>query len=373
MGYDVKVIYLRSMFPRIYTDLARLFPKLALKYVGNHVEMDRNMSILEEAIEGIPVYSIPIYKYVPHGKYPNHSINKCLESIRAIIKKQSFVPDAIIGHFFNPTLEIVGRLKLLYPDAKTCVSLHELNSEVIKKCYPSNYMNVIRNVDCIGFRSIPIKQHFEALFGSDQKSLVCWSGTPKEYLETPSSSQRSFGDGAMTKYLYVGQTIKRKYPKETLEGVHKACLNTDFSLTYVGTLDLGYSETKAYIDNYNLGNNVCFTGKIPREEIIKYYDRSECFVLISRDEVFGLVYLEAMSRGCITIAARNEGMEGIIEHGVNGFLCNAGDADELASIIRQINKMSAAEKTAISENAKAKAHELSDYNVAKHYIDTVMQ
>ena len=99
MGYDVKVIYLRSMFPRIYTDMARLFPKLALKYVGNHVEMDRNMSILTEEKEGIPVYSIPIYKYVPHGKYPKRSIEKCLESILSIIKEVDFVPDAIIGHF----------------------------------------------------------------------------------------------------------------------------------------------------------------------------------------------------------------------------------------------------------------------------------
>ena len=89
--------------------------------------------------------------------------------------------------------------------------------------------------------------------------------------------------------------------------------------------------------------------------------------------VFGLVYLEAMSRGCITIAARNEGMEGIIENGVNGFLCGAGDAEELASIIRHINSLSAVEKQSISDKAKKKATELSDYNVAKRYIETVLQ
>jgi len=372
MGYDVKVIYLRSMFPRIYTDLARLFPKLALKYVGNHVEMDRNMSTLVEEKEGIPVYSIPIYKYIPHGKYPKRSIDKCLKSILSIIEDNDFVPDAIIGHFYNPTLEIVCRLKSIYPNAKTCVSLHELDPGVIKNCYPKDYMEMINRVDCIGFRSVPIKERFEALFGDQQKSLVCWSGTPDIYLSTPSTTKRIFTDGSIKNFLYVGQTIKRKYPKETVEGVHKAMGDNVFKLIYVGSQDLGYPETKEYVDNNQLEEKVCFTGKVPREEIIKYYDQTDCFILISRGEVFGLVYLEAMSRGCITIAGKGEGMEGIIENGVNGFLCAPGNADELASIISHINSLSAEEKKAISDSAKETANDLSDYNVAKRYIDTVL-
>ena len=372
MGYEVIVIHIRSMFPRIYTDMASLFPKLALRYVGNHVEMDRNMNTVQEEKDGIPVYSIPIYKYIPHGKYPKSSIKKCLGEIKKILNDAGFIPDAIIGHFYNPTLELVGELKQQYPNAKTCVSLHEQQSEVIKSCYPKNYRDIINGVDIIGFRSIPIKQRFEALYGTDHKSFVCWSGTPKVYIETPRDSQRCFTDGALTKFLYVGQTIKRKYPKETIEGVYKACGNNDFRLVYVGSKDVGYPETKAFIDEHKLEANVTFAGKIPREEIIKYYDQSECFILISRDEVFGLVYLEAMSRGCITIAARNEGMEGIIENGVNGFLCGAGDAEELASIIRHINTLSSAEKKLISDRARKKAAELSDYNVAKSYIDAVL-
>lgn len=372
MGYEVKVVYLRSMFPRIYTDLARLFPKLALKYVGNHVEMDRNMNILEEEKEGIPVYSIPIYKYVPHGKYPKRSISKCLASINEILEKNFFVPDAIIGHFYNPQLELIGELKKQYPNAKTAVSLHEMHPEVIKNSYPKNYNEIIAGVDMIGFRSIPIKNNFVGLFGEPKNSFVCWSGTPEAYLQTPQTCERVFSDGPMKNYLYVGQTIKRKFPKETAEGVHKAMENKEFTLTYVGSEDLGYAETKQYVDDNNLGSNVSFAGKVPREEIIKYYDKSDCFILISKWEVFGLVYLEAMSRGCITIAGRGEGMEGIIEHGVNGFLCEPGNAAELADIIRHINSLSASEKKNISAKAKAKARELSDYNVAKNYIDAVM-
>ena len=148
--------------------------------------------------------------------------------------------------------------------------------------------------------------------------------------------------------------------------------NSDFKLTFVGSRDLGAEETEAYIEANNLVNKVEFAGKLPREALIEYYDKSDCFILISKWEVFGLVYLEAMSRGCITIASYNEGMEGIIEHGVNGFLCEAGNADNLASLIRHINELTAEEKRNISERARNTAARLSDYNVAKQYLDGVL-
>ena len=371
MGYNVLVINYRSMFPRIYTDMASLFPKLAYKYVGNHVEMDRNQSVIQHEVEGIPVYSIPIFKYVPHGRYPGRVIKKQVKLLEQIIKERDFVPDAIIGHFHNPQFEIIGALKKIYPESHTCVSLHELSASVLKQCYGKDCERVIDGVDMIGFRSVPIKNRFESEFGSCRKSVVCWSGTPRVYLDTPPLCKKVFKDGNITHFIFVGQTIKRKYPKETIMAIHKAYGDNDFHMTYVGSKDFAYPETQAYIYDNQLSDKVTFTGQIPRTDIIRYYDENECFILMSKDEVFGLVYLEAMSRGCITIASKNEGMEGIIKNGYNGFLCTSGDVEELAGIICHINALSAMEKQRISDNARQTAEELSDYNVAKNYIEKV--
>lgn len=373
MGYNVLVINYRSMFPRFYTDLARLFPKLAQRYVGNHVEMDRNMDIVEHDVEGIHVYSIPIFKYVPHARYPKREIKKQVIFLEGILSNRQFIPDAIIGHFHNPQFEIIGSLKKVFPKAHTCVSLHELSASVLTKCYGADCEKVINGVDMIGFRSIPIKNRFEAAFGSHRKSFVCWSGTSPVYLNTPSFCERRFEDGPLTDFIYVGQTIKRKYPKETIEALHRVYGNTGFHLSYVGSKDIAFPETQLFIEENKLQNCVSFVGQIPRDEIIKQYDQNQCFILISKNEVFGLVYLEAMARGCITIASRDEGMEGIIQDGVNGFLCSAGNSNELASIISRINGLSANEKQQISENARRTAEDLSDYNVAKNYIEAVMK
>ncbi len=50
-------------------------------------------------------------------------------------------------------------------------------------------------------------------------------------------------------------------------------------------------------------------------------------VMNSRNEAFGLVYFEAMARGCIIITSRKEGFDGIIQDGVNGFLFKASDSN----------------------------------------------
>lgn len=372
MGHEVLVINYRSMFPRIYTDMARLFPKLAYRYVGNHVEMDRNMNVVEHQEEGILVYSIPIFKYFPHGAYSKVELNKQVKRLKGILGERQFTPDAIIGHFHNPQFQIIGSLKNMFPKAQTCVSLHELSMEPLKNCYGKHSVEVLKGVDKVGFRSVPIKEKFESAFGRDFNTLVCWSGTPQFYIDTPKSCEREFKDGMLTKFLFVGQTIKRKYPRETIKAIHQVYGDMDFEMAYVGTKDIAYQETVDYINEHHLSDKVVFTGRIPRDEIVKYYDKSECFILISSGEVFGLVYLEAMSRGCITIAGKGEGMEGIIEDGVNGYLCTPGNVGELAGILRRINMLSAEEKNVISEKAKATAIKLSEYYVAKTYLDDVM-
>ena len=372
MGYNVIVIHYRSMFPWIYTFIAGLFPKLAQRYIGNHVEMDRNQSIIEHTQDGIPVYSVPIYKYFPHGKYPSFSINKQISFLKDLLLKKEFVPDAVIGHFYNPQLEIISKLKKFYPNARTCLSLHELDFSVIKKRYPRNYNELIHSIDVMGYRSLPIKKRFEKLYGAVPHSFLCYSGVSQFFLDTPFTASKRSWSQKLSRFIYVGQFIKRKYPKAVIEALNQVYPEKDFHLTYVGKEEICYDEVKSFVELNNLLSNVSFKGQIKREEIIKEYDTAECFIMISRNEVFGLVYLEAMSRGCIVVAAKDEGMEDIIEDGINGFMCNAGDTNELALIIKRINSLTAEEKQQISINARKTAERLSDFNVAKTYIENVL-
>ena len=115
-----------------------------------------------------------------------------------------------------------------------------------------------------------------------------------------------------------------------------------------------------------------FTGRIPRDEIIDFLKQSDVFVMISKGEIFGLVYLEAMALGLIPIGSKNEGIDGVITDEENGFLCKAGDVDELVTIIKKIKRMSPESLKEMSDKAKQTANDYSDENVAKKYLNSLL-
>ena len=145
----------------------------------------------------------------------------------------------------------------------------------------------------------------------------------------------------------------------------------DYSLTFVGE-GPDREEIDRVISATSSASSVRFSGKLPRKEISPLYDGADCMVMISEHEAFGLVYLEAMARGCITIGARGEGIDGVIVDGVNGFLCPAGDADELASLIRRINGLTSSERLAISNAAIRTARRMTDSAVAEDYAELLL-
>ena len=143
-------------------------------------------------------------------------------------------------------------------------------------------------------------------------------------------------------------------------------------VTFVGN---GAEENKIryFVKKQNLQSKVSLLGFIPREKIAQILQETDVFVMISEAEAFGLVYLEAMGAGCLTIASRNEGMDGIIIDNENGFLCKAGDENELASILKKILEMKADDRKKISDKAINTAKQNTDYLAAERYIKNVLK
>jgi glycosyltransferase involved in cell wall biosynthesis len=61
--------------------------------------------------------------------------------------------------------------------------------------------------------------------------------------------------------------------------------------------------------------------------------RGTIFALPSRDEGLGRVYLEAMSAAKPVIACRGQGIEEVIEQGINGCLIDPEDLVELSETV----------------------------------------
>ena len=81
-----------------------------------------------------------------------------------------------------------------------------------------------------------------------------------------------------------------------------------------------------------LSHAVSFAGRVGDDELAALYDRCRFFVMPSRDEGFGLVFLEAMRAGKACIGARGAAAE-IIEHDVTGLIVDPDRHEDLAAAV----------------------------------------
>ena len=101
------------------------------------------------------------------------------------------------------------------------------------------------------------------------------------------------------------------------------------AMLYIG----GDGSQRAWLEALTVENGVkdqiIFLGALSRDDVSKWMNKCDCFVLPSRYETFGVVYIEALASGRPVIGALNGGAEDIINN-LNGYLIPIDDIDILA-------------------------------------------
>lgn len=356
-GHKVIVVNLSTYFPSIVYHL----PSFVKKYLVNKFQFALPEKRLNKAIdfnyEGVDVIRVPIFKYKPSMVVSYKRQTKQADYIIAKLQERGFVPDVAVGHWQNP-LYILSRIKTHYG----CGTAMVLHGSVSFDRYP-NWRDLTSQIDLWGLRSVCMTEAFDKLMGAGAPRFICASGTPQSIVN-PEADLMRWND----RYIYVGFLLDRKYPDVVIKTLPKVYGRNDYHLDVVGG---GFIENQlhALIKQLDEEQRINMTGRKPREEVIRMLDKADCFIMISRDEVFGLVYLEAMARGCIVVASRGEGMMGIIEDGVNGFLCAAGSENELAQIVQKIRSLTSEDRLAIRRAAMKTASEYTDWKVAERYAE----
>lgn len=114
-------------------------------------------------------------------------------------------------------------------------------------------------------------------------------------------------------------------------------------------------------------DRVIFAGRQPRDKVGGFYQAAHVFSMPSRDESFGIVYLEAMAAGLPVIGTLGEGIEPIIrEHGA-GRLVKHGDVAALAQEIS--NLLDPALETELGNRGKAAAARFTWQDNARQLLE----
>ena len=87
-------------------------------------------------------------------------------------------------------------------------------------------------------------------------------------------------------------------------------------------------------DENGFGDSVQFFGRLSHEQTMTHMAAADVFVMPSRREAFGIVFVEAMKQGKPCLGCYGTGAEEIIAHNQDGFLVLPGDHPE---VTKQLN------------------------------------
>jgi glycosyltransferase involved in cell wall biosynthesis len=156
-------------------------------------------------------------------------------------------------------------------------------------------------------------------YGCDPKKVVCVYAGNNAVIDNIKNDLRKY---AKKHILFVGVNWIMKGGPELAEAFKKVLqVHPDAKLTIVGCsprLDLP---------------NCHVVGRIPVEEVSKYYEQASVFCLPTRTEALGIVFIEALTHKLPIVANNIEAVPDFVEHGRTGYLMKPNNIEELANAL----------------------------------------
>jgi glycosyltransferase involved in cell wall biosynthesis len=150
------------------------------------------------------------------------------------------------------------------------------------------------------------------------------------------SSPRRVQQGGPLRFFFCGQMIRRKGVDLLLTAFHRLIADgLDIELLLVGR-EADLPEFMAAI-SAEARARVRYEGFQAPERLPEYFSQADVFVLPSRHDGWGVVVNQALGAGLpvITSDAVGAGLD-LVENGVNGLHCRAGDGDSLRQAMETV-------------------------------------
>jgi len=272
-------------------------------------------------------------------------------------------PDLLLMHF--PTI-YRGFPERLPIDAPRVAVLHTTDIAKLRNAGARFAADFTKPYAAIGFRSKAIKEQFHQLVNHAKPEFMVYSGAP----EMPDIAPRRTEDGIF-RVIYAGTLIPRKQVTLVLRALANLPARIDWRFTVIGEGEQR-EALEVLIDALGARDRVTLTGKLPRAEVLRLMGEQDVFAMISTRETLGLVYLEAMGQGLITIGTRGEGIDGIIEDGMNGFFADPNDEAELTALFERVADMPTEQRKAIQNAARETARRMNESDMARAYLNDAM-
>jgi len=187
----------------------------------------------------------------------------------------------------------------------------------------------LRNADVVHAVSRDLKRKAEEL--GAKGVVVIPNGVDTEKFSRKGDKRKELGLEGKKVIL----TISRLSRKNGVDTLIEAFAKVKERMPEAELLILGTGEEEEKL-RAMAGDGIRFLAPVPHEQLAEYYSASDVFCRPSRDEGFGIVFIEAMACGVPPVGTSVGGITDIIDNGRNGLLVPPESPDALAKAIESL-------------------------------------
>lgn len=314
--------------------------------------------------DGVRVASVRVAKFPFRPWFHTRALERELERIQ---------PDVVVGHLgFN--LEFAARLAEKFE--KPLVAGVHMGDLVHgpRMLGEKRLGEIFAQAARIAARSPAVRRRFVYRYPRFQdRCRTAWSGLgPSGYLRREAGPEKMIGleEDRPLRLMTACQLVPLKGVDITLRALARLGRNPRWVFTVAGD-GPERKRLERLAGKLGISARVRFTGHLDRVDLRGEMAEAHFFVMVSAPETFGLVYLEAMAAGCLVVGARGHGIDGIVAHGRNGWLCNAGDVASQTALLGRIMGESPRELARVAANARRTVEFLTEERAGAGYLKII--
>lgn len=313
--------------------------------------------IEREQLGGLAVYRIEGFYYGPPSEYRNlFGWNKAVKTAFNQYVKDNGQPQLIHAHnvlyagIAANKLSSASGIPYLITEHSSFVARHAFDKRLLP-AMRNAYLQASAMLTVSHSLGADIEKLLPALAGHWQ---VLANVLDPAVEEAPWSLPVDGGAHKLFKFLTIGSLIPIKGHENLIRAWQIAFSNDpSVQLVIAGDGELE-AELKMLVDSLGLQHQVSFPGKLTRQQVIEELDECHCFVFSSRYETFGVVLIEALSRGKPVVSTACGGPNSVVNERL-GILCEADNVDSMAeALLTMLQKASQYNAREIREEAIAR-------------------
>jgi len=307
--------------------------------------------------------------YFPNALYKGFAKNRLAFVYNSILNARHF-DTIILGHI---NLSIIGlMIKLLWPAKKLILITHGI--EVMEALsFPKS--SLLKKADLILAVSNFTKNNLINIQNIEASRIKIFHNTidpnfiVPDTFDKPEYLQQRYGIKKGDTVIYTLSRLSSSEQYKGYDQVIKALAMQNGSLNNYKYIIAGKGDDKEItrlkqmVNELGLNDNIILSGFVKDSELSDHYKMADIFIMPSRGEGFGIVFLEAMVHGLPVIAGNCDGSVDALKNGELGRLVSPDNIEEVSeAILTEVKNLEL--------RTEAMMHKLQKDSIATFGFDT---